>query len=157
MKMFKVALVLLVLASFAAATTVVSMAATADPVMAGAAVPGTTMKLPDTAKMPTKKPGAMIDLAQMQSNIGNVFKMLKNSVKMPGDATGGAGASVKSEANKMVSDTYSKIAQGQGKALSAGLSAPQTLNQLGGLPQIGNTRAKIGPAPGANLMISLGL
>jgi hypothetical protein len=176
MKMLKVALVLLVLASFVMATTAVSMAAMATPTMKPmatamakptmkATMPNATMKMPTmpaakmpaAPKVPTRKPGMMIDLSQMQSNIGNVYKMLKDTVKMPGSSVYGPGAGVKGKASMMISDTYGLLAQGKGKSLALGVSAPQPINQLGMLPQLANTQAKIGAVPGENLMVSLGL
>jgi hypothetical protein len=158
MRMLRIALVLLVLASFVVANVAISMAATATPKAPKA--PNATMKkptMPAVAKMPTKKPGKMIDLDQMKSNIGGVYQMLKSGVKMPGQNVDSTGASVKNKASKMMSDTYGRIAKGSGKSLELSGSGPQPISQLGSLPKIGNTMATMGKAPGENLMISLGL
>lgn len=150
MRMLRIALVLIVLASFLVATAAVSTAATDTQ---------TAMKapaMPMAPKMPTKKPGQMIDLKGMKTNIGNTYQMLKSGVKMPGAVVNGPGASVKTKVNGMVSDTYGQIAQGRGKSLALGVPAPQAISQLGGLPKIGNM-ASMGKVPGMNQMVSLGL
>jgi hypothetical protein len=160
MRMLRIALVLLVLASFVVASVAVSTAATVTPKAKAPAMPNATMKMPTKPAgpmMPTKKPGQMINLDQMKANIGGTYQMLKSTVKMPGAVVDAPGASVKNRATGMFSDTYGQIAQGRGKPLSLDVPAPKAISQLGGLPSLGNTMAKVKKIPGQNQMISLGL
>jgi hypothetical protein len=113
--------------------------------------------MPAVAKMPTKKPGQMINLEQMKSNIGNVYQSLHSSVKMPGQSVNGAGASVKNKASQMVGNTYGRLAQGVGASPQLGLPAPKPISQLGGLPNMGTNLVSLGKVPGVSKMVSLGL
>ena len=158
MRMLRIALVLIVLASFAVASVAVSTAAVASP--KAPSVPKTAMKVPTmpaAPKMPTKKPGQMINLEQMKSNIGNVYQSLHASVKMPGASVNGANAGVKNKASKMQGNTYGRIAQGMSTPLSLSVPAPQPISQLGGLPKMGSNLVSLGNVPGVNQMVSLGL
>ena len=182
MRMSKVAVVLLVLASFVAAATIVSTAAMTTPTMKPMATMAkpTMAAMPKATKMPTAMPNAtvkapavpaapnatmkapaapavkkMFDITPMKSTIGNTYRMLKNTVKMPGKSS--TGNAVKSKASQILSDTYGKIGMSAGQPLQLGVPAPKALRQLGALPQIGGTKATIGEAPGANMMINVGL
>lgn len=200
MRMLKIALVLLVLASFAAIMTTVSTAVTATPTvmpMAGTmatpmmgavpnatmgampnatmgqqALPNATMGMPAmqnatmsapgmpnaTAGMPATSNATVIAPGiPMKTGLGTVYDKLVNGITMPGGRMSDAGASVKTKASKLMSDTYGRIAIGAGKPVQSGLSAPQAISQLSGLPKIGSTRATAGKAPGGDLMIILGL
>jgi len=175
MRMLKVALALLVLASFVVSATAVSIAATATPTMKPmatkmvmptmkAAMPNATMKMPmapnvsmpnatmkaptigntpvmapnmgNATMMPTKKPGMLIGLSEMQSNIGNVYKMLKNTTKKP-KSMSNVGAGLTGMANKMMGGYMGKTSSGQGQSLLRGVPAPQAISQPGGMPQLG--------------------
>jgi hypothetical protein len=92
MRMLRVALVLLVLASFVAVTVAVSMAATVTPTVMATVKPIANETMQKTVKatiqptgtmMPIQKTGKMIDMQQMKSNIGDVYKKLMMTTKMP--------------------------------------------------------------------------
>jgi hypothetical protein len=159
MRMLKVALALLVLASFVVAATAVSMAAAATPTIkpmaTKIAVPTMKAAMPNTMKMPTmgnttvktpavgnptimptQKPGMLIGLSEMQSNIGNVYKSLKNTTKMP-KSMSGTGAGLAGMASKMMGGYMGKTSSGQGQTLLPDVPAPQAISQLGGMPQLG--------------------
>jgi hypothetical protein len=156
MRMLRVALVLFVLASFVAATAAVSMAATVTPTVKP------TMK-PVASMMPTKKPGKMIDLAQMKSTIGDTYKKLVSGTKMPGaSAVPGRvarGGNATQTASTGTSPMNKTAAAKPSKSLTTSdmraMPAVQQMNQLVALPKMGGTSAKIGSAPGENLMIGL--
>ena len=152
MRMLRVALVLIVLASFVAAMTAVSTAATVKP----------TVK-PTVTMMPMKKPGKMIDLTQMKSNIGNVYKKMKAGGNVPG-AGQGSSKYVKGEAGQILDNVGWKITQDKSKSSMSlntpgmrSMPAPLMPGRISQLPQIGKSRAKMGKAPGEDLMIAMGL
>lgn len=159
MRMLKIALVLVVLASFIVVMTAVSTAATVTPTMrpmatkmvtptmkttaampikTAAAMPNATIKaptmgkatmmptIPSAAKMPTRTPGKMIDLSQMKSNIGGVYKMLKNTTKPKSVSSTGAGLA--GMANQMMGSYMGKNKQGPVSVPS--VPAPKTISQL---------------------------
>lgn len=156
MRMLKIALVLVVLASFIVVMTAVSTAATVTPTMKPmatkmvmptmkATMPNATMKapamgkatmmptMPATPAMPTKAPGKMIDLSQMKSNIGSVFKMLKNTTKPKSVSSTGAGLA--GMANQMMGGYMGK--NKPGLVGVPAVPAPKTISQLSGMPQPG--------------------
>jgi hypothetical protein len=166
MRMLKIALVLVVLASFIVVMTAVSTAATVTPTMkpmatkmvtptmktaaampnkTATAMPNATMKaptmgkatmmptMPAAAKMPARTPGKMIDLSQMKSNIGDVYKMLKNTTKPKSVSSTGAGLA--GMANQMMGGYMGK--NKQGLVGVPGVPAPKTISQLSGMPQLG--------------------
>jgi hypothetical protein len=83
----------------------------------------------------------MFDITPMKSTISNVYRMLKNTTKMPGKSGSGAGAGVKSKASQMLSGTMGQMASGKGQSTQLSVPAPRSLSQLGGLPQMGNILA----------------
>jgi hypothetical protein len=81
------------------------------------------------------KPNKLIDLSQMQSNIGNVYKMLKSTVKMPGKAMNNSSAGTKGKASHIMSGTSGQM--GPSQSLLPNVPAPQAISQRSGMPQLG--------------------
>jgi hypothetical protein len=156
--MLRVALVLLVLASFIAATAAVSMAATVTPTVKPTAK--ATLK-PTSTMMPIKKTGKMIDLQQMKSTVGNVYKNLMKSTKMPakpGMPAMPGNATAKPGVSKSVSGLNAQKPMGQyspGMQLSTpsmrSVQTPAIMNQLGAMPNIGSSMDHLASSPCGNL------
>jgi hypothetical protein len=147
MRMLRVALVLFVLVSFVAATAAVSMAATVTPTARPTVKPTITM-------MPIKKPSKMIDLTQMKANIEGIYKKLKTGTKMPG--ANNTTMPAKGMASPVASPTA--MPKPAKKLSTPGMRAmpPVVISNIGLLPQLSGSKAKIGSAPGKNLVISVG-
>jgi hypothetical protein len=77
----------------------------------------------------------LIDLSQMQTNIGNVYKMLKSTVKMPGKAMNNTSTGAKGKASQIMSGTSGKL--GSTQSLLPNVPAPQAISQRSGMPQLG--------------------
>jgi hypothetical protein len=78
----------------------------------------------------------LIGLSEMQSNIGNVYKMLKNTTKKP-KSLSNVGAGLTGKARQMMSGTSGKITPVSGQSLLPDVPAPQAISQLAGMPQLG--------------------
>ncbi|MGA9139674.1 MAG: hypothetical protein WBZ29_05590 [Methanocella sp.] len=156
MRMLRVALVLLVLASFIAATAAVSMAATVTPTVKPTAK--ATLK-PTSSIKPIKSTGKMIDLQQMKTTVGNVYKNLMKSTKMPAKpampgknatATPGVSKSVSGlNAQKSLSQ-YSPSMQLNAPSMRS-IQTPAIMNQLGAMPQVGVQMDHLASSPCGNL------
>ncbi|OPY29897.1 MAG: hypothetical protein A4E28_00617 [Methanocella sp. PtaU1.Bin125] len=182
MRMLRVALVLFVLASFVGATVAVSMAATVTPTAKPTAK--ATMK-PTGVKMPIKMTGKMIDLQQMKSTIGDVYKKLITGTKMPAkpampannttaktgvnqtagtvNQTAGAVNKTAGTVDKTATGANAKKWPAQTKP-SMKLSTPSmrsiqtpSLSLTGAMPKTGNTTAKPGGTSGKKMIIGLGI
>jgi len=143
--MLRVALVLLVLASFVAATVAVSMAATVTPAVKPTAK--ATMK-PTGTMMPIKKTGKMIDLQQMKSTVGDIYKKLMMTTKMPAKpampgnnttAMGGVNKTASGMNQQRPMEKYSPSMKLSTPSMRS-IPAPAVMNQLGAMSKVSSVK-----------------